>query len=109
MNTAKQAHNQKMESFAQAQKVMAQVIMRPLKEDSMQIELDDRTSIAELAKSLIKPNRSLTSFERLEIYNKQYWYRVLDSLEEDFEGVLTILGREKFTLLCEAYTSQNPS
>jgi hypothetical protein len=109
MNTAKQPRNQKIESFAQAQKAMARVIMRPLNDDSMQTELDDRTSIAELAKSLIKPNRSLTSFERLEIYNKQYWYRVLDSLEEDFEGVLTILGREKFTALSEAYTSKNPS
>jgi hypothetical protein len=112
MNSAKPRPEKKpsaKESFASAQKLMAQVIMRPLDGDSMQTRLDNRKSIGNLADSLIKPNHSLTSFERLEIYNKQYWYRILDSLEEDFEGVLTILGREKFCALCEAYVSEHPS
>src|SRR5277367_1069235 len=99
----------KAQSFALAQELMAQVIMRPLDSDRMQTSLDNNKSIKVLAESLIKPNQSLTSFERLEIYNKQYWYRILDSLEEDFEGVLTILGREKFCALSEAYVCQHPS
>jgi hypothetical protein len=97
------------QSFAAAQRLMAQVIMRPLNGDSMQTSLDNHKSIDVLAESLIKPSHSLNSFERLEIYNKQYWYRILDSLEEDFEGLLTILGREKFCALSEAYVCQHPS
>jgi len=111
MNSAKQRPDNTGDkrTFALAQESMAKVIMRPLKDDSMQRELDNHESITNLANALIKPNKSLTSFQRLEIYNKQYWYRILDSLEEDFAGILTIVGREKFTKLCEAYVSQHPS
>jgi len=112
MNSTKrqpEENRQEEQSFASAQKLMAQVIMRPLDGDRMQTQLDNHKSINALAQSLIKPSHSLNSFERLEIYNKQYWYRILDSVEEDFEGVLTILGREKFCALSEAYVSQHPS
>jgi len=112
MNTAKRQPDKQVpqeQSFASAQKLFAQVIMRPLVQDRMQSKLDDKKSISALAESLIKPSHSLNSFERLEIYNKQYWYRILDSLEEDFEGVLTIIGREKFCALSEAYVCEHPS
>ena len=39
-------------------------------------------SNAKEAKEFIKPNDRLTSFERLEIYNRQYWFRILDSFDE---------------------------
>ena len=29
-----------------------------------------------VAEAIIKPNDRLTSFERLEIYNRQYWFRI---------------------------------
>ena len=32
---------------------------------------------APLPTPIIKPNDRLTSFERLEIYNRQYWIRIL--------------------------------
>ena len=32
------------------------------------------------ASEFIKPNDRLSSFERLEIYNRQYWFRLLDCL-----------------------------
>ena len=44
------------------------------------------------AASYIKPNDRLTSFERLEIYNRQYWFRVLGSMVEDFPGLRAVLG-----------------
>ncbi len=37
-----------------------------------------------VAESFIAPNSRLTAFERLEIYNRQYWFRVLGALAEDF-------------------------
>ena len=57
----------------------------------------------------IKPNDRLTSAERLEIYNRQYWFRVLDSLYEDFPGLLAILGQRSFHRLAIAYLTECPS
>jgi hypothetical protein len=57
----------------------------------------------------IKPNDRLTSFERLEIYNQQYWFRVLGSMAEDFPGLRAILGQQRFDDMCRAYLTECPS
>jgi Putative DNA-binding domain len=57
----------------------------------------------------IKPNDRLTAFERLEIYNRQYWFRVLGSMAEDFPGVRAILGQRRFEDMCRAYLAERPS
>jgi hypothetical protein len=57
----------------------------------------------------IKPNDRLTSFERLEIYNRQYWFRVLGSLAEDFPGLRAVLGGRRFEAMCKAYLTECPS
>ena len=44
---------------------------------------DQRARLIEL----VKPNDRLTSTERLNIYHRQYWYRILDSFNEDFPGL----------------------
>jgi hypothetical protein len=61
------------------------------------------------AESIIKPNSRLTSFERLEIYNRQYWFRILSSLADDFEGVKALLGEKQFQKLSIAYLIDCPS
>jgi hypothetical protein len=57
----------------------------------------------------IKPNERLTSFERLEIYNRQYWFRVLGGMAEDFPGLRAILGGRRFDDMCRAYLTECPS
>jgi hypothetical protein len=57
----------------------------------------------------IKPNDRLTSFERLEIYNRQYWFRVLGSMAEDFPGLRAVLGHRRFEDMCRAYLAECPS
>ena len=57
----------------------------------------------------IKPNDRLTSFERLEIYNRQYWFRVLSSLAEDYPGLRAVLGGRRFEAMCKAYLTECPS
>ena len=57
----------------------------------------------------IKPNDRLTSFERLEIYNRQYWFRVLGSMAEDFPGLCAVLGQRRFEDMCRAYLAECPS
>jgi len=45
----------------------------------------------------VKPNSRLSSFERLEIYNRSYWSRVLDAFSEDFPGVRALLAQNSST------------
>lgn len=64
---------------------------------------------AAAAAEIAKPNDRLTSFERLEIYNRMYWFRVLDSLYEDCPGLRAVLGDAKFMRMAEAYLQKYPS
>jgi hypothetical protein len=66
-------------------------------------------SVSAAAKELVKPNDRLTSTERLNIYHRQYWYRILDSFNEDFPGLRAILGERAFQRLANAYLADCPS
>jgi hypothetical protein len=61
---------------------------------------------AAVAGRFIKPNDRLTAFERLQIYNQQYWWRLLGAFGEDFGGVRAVLGERKFDRLAEAYLAE---
>jgi hypothetical protein len=99
-----------MSSLAELQHQMAAAVMRPLtKNETMRRRSADGESVASEAESFIKPNDRLTSFERLEIYNRQYWFRVFSSFEEDFPGVKAIVGARRFDRLMRAYLEANPS
>lgn len=89
------------------QRRMAEDVRRPLTpEFSMQAFAEDGQPIAA---NYIKPSATLTSFERLEIYNRQYWFRVLDALSEDYPALSAIVGPKRFDTLIRAYLSENPS
>jgi len=92
------------------QRRMAAAVMEPLgHDDVMRKSRRDGTSMADEAAAFIKPSDALTSFERLEIYNRQYWFRLFDSLEEDFPGLNAVLGPEKFDAVVRAYLAAFPS
>lgn len=63
----------------------------------------------ETAERLIKPGPALSSAERLELYHRQYWYRLLDSIAEDFPVLRRMLGEERFWKLMEDYLLVRPS
>lgn len=44
----------------------------------------------------IRPSKSLSSQERLEIYRKQYWGRLIQAMEKIFPSVASYLGEKKF-------------
>src|ERR1700739_2640516 len=85
-------------------------IMHPLTgNETMPRRRRDGASNAAEADALIKPNDRLSSFERLEIYNRQYWFRLYSSFEEDFPGLKAILGGRKFDRLMREYLTERPS
>ena len=89
---------------------MLDAVMQPLtKDEQMQLQTRDGRSMHDVAAEFIKPNDRLSSFERLEIYNRQYWFRVLASLDEDFRGLRAIIGPRRFEALCKAYLIECPS
>ncbi len=80
-------------SLLEFQRRMAADVMRPLTEDeSMRIYLEDGSCMSDHAATYIKPNRQLAPFERLEIYNRQYWFRVLTALTEDYPALEAVVG-----------------
>ena len=92
------------------QRVMAAALFRPLTPQwGMQKHWTDGRRMHDLAAEFIKPNDRLSSFERLEIYNRQYWFRVLDCLYDDYPGLRAILGQRKFMKLATAYLARYPS
>lgn len=92
------------------QRAFATGVMRPLTSDNhMQSKWKDGKSARKAVSKFIKPNDRLSSFERLEIYNRQYWYRLIDSLYEDFPGLRTLLGEDRFYDLTIVYLMKYPS
>lgn len=52
--------------------------------------------IAEEAKDFIYPSPTLEPSERIEIYNQQYWWRLLNTLHDTFPLATRLLGFHKF-------------
>lgn len=73
----------------------------------------DRTlageSMQDVVDTIVKPNDRLGSVERLEIYSRSYWFRIISSLNEDFVGLRAVVGDDKFDALAQAYLTENPS
>ena len=97
-------------SLAELQRQMAAAIMMPLTADEdMRANAPDGRPMTTVAAGFIAPNSRLTPFERLEIYNRQYWYRVLDALAEDFPVLRAVVGSHAFEQLSIEYLSVHPS
>ncbi len=77
--------------------------------EEMQKKWTDGRATKQVIGEFIKPNDRLTSFERLEIYNRQYWNRILECFYNDYPGLQTLLGEKKFRNLAIAYLDKCPS
>ena len=84
------------------QRRMAADLMRPLTRH-------DNLSRTAKSADYVAPNGRLTSHQRLQIYSRSYWYRILDSLHDDFPGLRSIIGDEAFHRLSRAYLAAHPS
>jgi len=92
------------------QRLMTHALVRPLTGDSgLESQWGDGRPMAEVAATFIKPNDRLTSFERLEIYARSYWFRLLDCVYEDCPGLRAAVGDQRFAALIEAYLAKYPS
>ena len=99
-----------MTTLQELQRRVAAIVMQPLtRSEGMRSKTNDGRAVNAEAQAFIKPNSRLNSFERLEIYNRQYWFRVLSSFAEDFPGLRAAVGSTKFERLMRAYLNDCPS
>jgi len=97
-------------NLATLQREVARAVITPLTpSERMRRVAPNGRSLAAVATRIIKPNDRLTSFERLEIYNRQYWFRVLDAFSDDFPGLRAVLGDRRFNKLAKHYLTDCPS
>jgi hypothetical protein len=97
-------------NLEELQRAVFDVVRQPLTEDERMREqtLDGRSTKA-IAEEIVKPNDRLTSVERLEIYNRVYWFRLLSSLADDFPGLRAVIGQEGFDKVLLGYLTEMPS
>ena len=97
-------------NLAELQRRFTEALYTPLDSDE---GIGDRTlrgeSMQQVVEAIVKPNDRLSSTERLEIYSRSYWFRLISSLNEDFVGLRAVMGDEKFDALVQAYLIENPS
>lgn len=86
------------------QRAITGALMKPLNADETMTPANRA-----VAEKFIRPNDRLTSFERLQIYNQQYWWRLLGAFGEDFSGLRAVLGEKKFEKLATAYLEKHGS
>ena len=97
-------------TLLELQRQMSEDVRRPLDAGfNMRQIREDGCSMANVAERYVKPNDRLSSFERLEIYNRQYWFRVIGAVSEDFPALAAVLGSKRFDALVLAYLEENPS
>ena len=86
------------------QRQMAAAVMTPLtpSERMRQIAPNGR-SMRAVANKIIKPNDRLSSLERIEIYNRQYWFRLITAVSEDYPTLNAVLWPKRFDALILAY------
>ena len=94
----------------QLQRAVLGVIQQPLTaSEGMRKRTLDGKPVKKIVEAIIKPNDRLTSFERLEIYNRVYWFRLLSSLAEDYPGLRAVIGQRNFEKLLVTYLRDCPS
>lgn len=104
------ATRQTLDELRQLQRLALATIRHPLSRSGRtQSRWNDGRPMKQVAAQFIKPNDRLTSVERLEIYNRQYWFRLLDCLWDDYPGLRAILGPRRFEALRIAYLDRYPS
>lgn len=81
------------------QQWFAGIITRPINEDSqMMLVSPTGHPMVEEAQVYIAPSATLESYRRIELYNQQYWWRLLTILHESFPLVTRLFGYTVFNL-----------
>ncbi|MEX1012808.1 MAG: putative DNA-binding domain-containing protein [Waddliaceae bacterium] len=91
------------------QEWFASVIIRPVTENEEVNPISPRGNpIKKEAEYYISPSNSLKPHQRIEIYNKQYWWRLINFMQKNFPLTLSLLGYTKFEKITIQYLMKYP-
>jgi hypothetical protein len=71
--------------------------------------LPDRRALPDGVGAWVRGDERLSAVERLEVYARMYFFRLLDCLAEDFPAVHAVVGHERFHVLVRDYLERHPS
>jgi hypothetical protein len=99
------------EDLRALQRLMTHALVQPLvgADDRLAPRWRDGRPMREVAAEFIKPNDRLSSVDRLQIYARCYWYRLIDCVHSDCPALRALLGEGKFSALTRAYLAKYPS
>ncbi len=84
-------------SLVRIQKWFGSIIGRPLSPEGGIQPSTPRLAPIELESAeFIRPSKTLKSHQRIEIYNKQYWWRLVAIMQETFALTVALFGYETF-------------
>lgn len=79
------------------QEWFASIITRPIDADNQMMPVSPSgNQMADESKEFIVPSKGLKEFERIQIYNQQYWWRLLTIMHENFPLVTRLFGYYDF-------------
>ncbi|MCB0331384.1 MAG: putative DNA-binding domain-containing protein [Bdellovibrionales bacterium] len=102
MESKRLDHIDSVEDLKNLQRTFFDVIRRPLLSG-------DKMAPDERVPEFIAGNAVMKPEERIELYAQQYWWRLLDSLIDDFPMVSRAIGESRFRTLIEQYLTHYPS
>src|SRR5437016_6261368 len=90
------------------QKWFSGIIVNPLIEDRINpispMGIDIQIEVARF----ILPSAHLKPYQRMEIYNQQYWWRLINILQANFPLTLRLLGPGMFNRIVVLFLKENP-
>jgi hypothetical protein len=101
-----------MRDLAQLQRWMQTVVMHPGGAIEGMASAEARQVIdvrLEDVEQVVRPSRALSGLERLEIYNRGYYARLVECLRDEFPVLKHALGDEAFDQFAVAYLRECPS
>jgi hypothetical protein len=91
------------------QEWFASIIVRPITEnEGVDPVSASGSSIKKEAAYFILPSHCLEPHQRIEIYNKQYWWRLISVMQKNFPLTLRLLGYTKFEKISVQYLLKYP-
>ena len=73
------------------------ILLQPLREDeTSQFLTPSGQTLQQEANWYITPSPTLAPHQRIQIYNQQYWWRLLNVLESNFPLLVRLFGRAAF-------------
>jgi hypothetical protein len=59
--------------------------------------------------TVLRPSATLSADERISVYRRMYFFRLVDALESDYQAVAQLAGHERFHELARGYLEAHPS